>query len=109
MTDLPPLPEAATAPYPIKEAPHEHPAGPSGEPIRYAMDADEPEPARLTGEAKALLGVAAGLALGVVAAIAATLFRRSGEPQPAPKRRAARKTPARKPAARKSPRRTATA
>lgn len=109
MTDLPPLPEAATAPYPIQEAPHAHPAGPNGEPIQFAMDADEPEPARLTGEAKALLGVFAAIAVGAVTAIAATFFRRQPEPQPAPKRRAARKPAARKPAARKSTRRTATA
>ena len=85
MTDLPPLPEAAQAPYPIQEPPHEHPTGPNGEPLHFAMDADEPEPTRLTTEAKALLGVAAALALGAVTAIAATFFRR--QPKPAPKRR----------------------
>ena len=98
MTDLPPLPEAAQAPYPIQEPPHEHPTGPNGEPLHFAMDADEPERVRLTTEGKALLGVAAALALGAVAAIGATFFRKP--PKPAPRRRKA---------ARKSPRRTATA
>ena len=104
MTDLPPLPEAATAPYPIQEPPHEHPTGPGGEPLRLAMDADAPEPVRLTNEAKALLGVAAALALGAVTAIAATFFRKRPEPRPAKRKPAARKTAARKPT-----RRTATA
>jgi len=94
MTHTPPLPEAATSPYPIEEAPHEHPTGPNGEPIHFAT-AEELEPARLTTEAKALIGVAAALALGTVGALAAALFRKPKAA--APKRRTARKTASRKP------------
>lgn len=94
MTDLPPLPEAATSIYPIEEPPHTPPTGPNGEPLRFAMDADAPEPAQLTGEAKALLGVVAAVALGTVTALAATLLRKR-QPRSAPIRR--RKTAARKP------------
>jgi hypothetical protein len=64
------------------------------------MDADEPEPVRLTTEAKALLGVAAALALGAVTALAATFLRKRSDSRPAERR---------KPAARKSTRRTAAA
>ena len=95
MTDLPPLPEAATTIYPIEEPPHDH----AGEPLGYAMDADPPEPVRLTGEAKALLGVTAALALGAVTAIAALVFRKRPEPKPAARRR---KATAHKPARRAS-------
>ena len=83
MTDMPPLPEAATSPYPIEEPPHDHA---NGELLGFAMDADAPEPVHLTGESKALLGVTAALALGAVTAIAAILFRKR------PARKATRRT-----------------
>lgn len=88
MTDLPPLPEAATSPYPIQEPPHEDVARP------FAMDADEPEPIRLTGEGKALLGIAAALALGAVTAIAATVLRKRPAPKPAKRGKAPRRATA---------------
>ena len=87
MSHKPPLPDAATSPYPLEPAPIEH-----AEPAEKAADATDETPLKISGRT---LGIAAGAAIGSAAVAAALIFYN----RPV--------TPAKRPAVKPKPRRAA--